>query len=122
MEFTFVMACWFSRCPACRFGLTASFRSSLSVVNRLIRPTGFSPVWLMASLALTHKLFYRAQKGGLFTLTMKIWIVRKQELERRRLQFPSGVPAECCQQFLSPFLPVIGGGDSLDENRMERYF
>jgi hypothetical protein len=55
MEFTFVMACWFSRCPACGFRLTASFRTSLSVVNRLIRPAGLSPAWLPASPAHTRK-------------------------------------------------------------------
>lgn len=54
MEFTFVMACWFRRCPACGFGLTASFRTSLSVVNRLIRPEGLSPSWLPASPAHTY--------------------------------------------------------------------
>ena len=51
MKFTFVMACWFRRCSACGFGLAASFRASLSVVNRLIRPTGFSPAWFASSPA-----------------------------------------------------------------------
>jgi len=55
MEFTSVMACWFRRCPACRFGLAASSRSSLSVLNRLIRPVGLSPTWLPASPAHSRK-------------------------------------------------------------------
>ena len=45
------MAYRFRRCPACGFGLAASFRASLSVVNRLIRPAGLSPAWLPASPA-----------------------------------------------------------------------
>ena len=53
MRFTFVMACWFRRCPACGFGLAASFRTSLSVVNRLIRPAGLSPAWTPDSPAHT---------------------------------------------------------------------
>lgn len=37
---------FFRRCPACGLGLTASFRTSLSVANRLIRPAGLAPAWL----------------------------------------------------------------------------
>ena len=66
------MACRFSRCPACGFSLAASFRTSLSVVNRLIRPAGFSPTWLPASPAHTRtpkleRLFetvWGAKSGG----------------------------------------------------------
>jgi len=52
------MSCWFSRCPACGFDLAVSFRTPLSVANRLIRPEGLSPSWLPASpaLALLRKL------------------------------------------------------------------
>jgi hypothetical protein len=62
MGFTFVMACRFRRCPACRFGLAASSRTSLSVANRLIRPAGLSPAWLPASPAHTRtpKLRWRS--------------------------------------------------------------
>src|SRR5882757_2971942 len=54
MEFIFIMACRFSGCPACGFSLAASFRASLSVVNRLIRPAGLSPAWLPVSPAHHH--------------------------------------------------------------------
>ena len=66
MEFIFIMACWFRRCPACGFGLAASFRASLSVVNRLIRPEGLSPSWLPASPAHVQDKFLRDLPIGVF--------------------------------------------------------
>jgi hypothetical protein len=36
--------------PLADYSLVASFRASLSVANRLIRPAGLSPVWLSGFL------------------------------------------------------------------------
>jgi hypothetical protein len=54
MRFNLVIACSFRRCPACGFSLAAYFRTSLSLVNRLIRPEGLSPSWTPTSSAHTR--------------------------------------------------------------------
>ena len=92
MRFTFVMACWFRRCPACGFGLAASFRTSLSVVNRLIRPAGLPPAWTPDSPAHT-----RVPQFG----------ARDENVYKERSQNPDCTLRETFRTELGPRLRVV---------------